>query len=280
MVKTFSLHTLGCRANQSDSEQLAEILVGAGFSQVPFGSPADCQIVNTCTVTREADRKSAQFVRRAERAGGTVVATGCGVAARGGLRGVGSAVLRRPLGPTRGYPDSSWGRGLPKRPQFGESFASKALSGSLEGPGRVRSVLHLCIVPLRPGASRSYPAQQLLEEVHRLQAAGLPGDCADGYPSFGMGKGDDGEGLTGLLRLFLDSTRGVRFRLGLVEPDLFLLGGPRPYARLSPQRLCPHLHLVIQHASDRILERMHRGYDLAHYDALVQEFLQRSPGLV
>ena len=78
---TFSIHTLGCRANQSDSERLAEILVGAGFNEVPFGQPATCQIVNSCTVTREADRKSAQMVRRAERLGGTVVATGCGVAA-------------------------------------------------------------------------------------------------------------------------------------------------------------------------------------------------------
>ena len=81
---TFAIHTLGCRANQAESERMREILASAGFSEVSFGQPADCQVVNTCTVTREADRKSRQMIRRALRLGPTVVATGCAVADRGG----------------------------------------------------------------------------------------------------------------------------------------------------------------------------------------------------
>ena len=68
MGLTFSIHTLGCRANQADSEQRAQILLSAGFEEVAFGQPADCQVVNTCTVTREADRKSAELEAALRRA--------------------------------------------------------------------------------------------------------------------------------------------------------------------------------------------------------------------
>ena len=64
---SFSIATLGCRANQADSDRLRAILSGAGFEEKPFGESVTCSVVNTCTVTAEADRKSRQLLRRALR---------------------------------------------------------------------------------------------------------------------------------------------------------------------------------------------------------------------
>ncbi|MFA5509065.1 MAG: tRNA (N(6)-L-threonylcarbamoyladenosine(37)-C(2))-methylthiotransferase MtaB, partial [Vulcanimicrobiota bacterium] len=99
MTRSFSIATLGCRANQADSERLRAILSAAGFEERPFGQPVDCAIVNTCTVTAEADRKSRQMLNRALRVlppGGQAVATGCAVAERGGLKALPRAALRLP----------------------------------------------------------------------------------------------------------------------------------------------------------------------------------------
>lgn len=275
MGLTFSIHTLGCRANQADSEQLAQILSSAGFEEVAFGQPADCQIVNTCTVTREADRKSAQMVRRATRLGEQVVVTGCGAAQKGGAwQRVPSSALRLP-------PD--------QREQILERIgAQHCPSGERLERGwlrrdRARALLRIqegcdqfctfCIVPYVRGRARSQTREWVLEQVQELGAQEV---VLSGIHLSAWGQ-ERSEDLSDLLEFLLSRTEGIRYRLSSVEPDLF----PRrifELMRLHPGRVCPHLHLVLQHASDSILERMHRGYNLAHYDALVQEFMALVPG--
>ncbi|CAN0395798.1 unnamed protein product, partial [Phaeothamnion confervicola] len=132
-----------------------------------------------------------------------------------------------------------------------------------------------CIVPYVRGRARSYPFARVLEEVRALQATGYQEIVLTGIhlSSYQVDEGD----LAGLLEFLIASTQDVRFRLSSVEPDLF----PRALFALManhPDRVCPYLHLVLQHASDSVLERMHRGYDLAHYDALVREFFDVVPG--
>ena len=250
--------------------------MGAGFQQVPFGTPADCQIVNTCTVTREADRKSAQFVRRAERTGGVVVATGCGVAARGGLKGVGASVLRLPPDQRDDILALLGAEDCPSALSLEKTLRHKRARALLRVQDGCDQFCTFCIVPYVRGRSRSLSAAQLLERVIKLQAEGFQEIVLTGIHLSAWGH-DFSQRLSDLLGFLLRSTSGVRFRLGSVEPDLF----PREVFHLMleyPERLCPHLHLVIQHASDRILEKMHRGYTLAHYDSLVTEFVESVPG--
>lgn len=275
---TYSIHTLGCRANQSDSERLAEILVGAGFSEVPFGQPATCQIVNSCTVTREADRKSAQMVRRAERLGGTVVATGCGVAARGGLKGGGS-VLRLP-------PDQR--DDILKLLGVESCPSSLALEGGLlSKQKRTRALLRIqdgcdqfctfCIVPYVRGRSRSHSIETVVEQAKQLTLQGFQEIVLTGIHLSAWGQDFEGElRLNHLLEELLKAIPDVQLRLGSVEPDLFPVE-VFDLMKAYPERLCPHLHLVIQHASDSILERMHRGYTLEHYRQLVDQFFGTVP---
>lgn len=280
MQPTFSICTLGCRANQADSEQLAAILVAGGLREVEFGQPADCQVVNTCTVTREADRKSAQMVRRAERLGEKVVVTGCGAAQRGGAwQRVSPTTLRLPpdrreeilsmLGATGCPPAENLERGLLKRDR------ARALLRIQDGCDQFCT---FCIVPYVRGRARSQTREWVRERVQELEASGHGEVVLSGIHLSAWGADLEGAPtLADLLQHLIEHTKDVRFRLSSVEPDVF----PRRVFDLMtthPARLCPHLHLVLQHASDAVLKRMHRNYTLAHYDALVQEFVQRVPG--
>ncbi|MBS2034413.1 MiaB/RimO family radical SAM methylthiotransferase [bacterium] len=271
-MPSFSIHTLGCRANQADSEQLAQILLGAGFQEVAFGQPADCQIVNTCTVTREADRKSAQMVRRAARLGEQVVVTGCGAAQKGGTwQRVPSTALRLPPDQRDQILEKIGARHCPSGERLERGWLrrdrARALLRIQEGCDQFCT---FCIVPYVRGRARSQTREWVLQNVLELGASEV---VLSGIHLSAWGR-ERGEDLADLVEYLLQETRDIRFRLSSVEPDLF---PERMFELMGDPRLCPHLHLVLQHASDRILERMHRGYDLAHYDGLVQK-LRQVPG--
>lgn len=277
-MPTFSIQTLGCRANQADSERLRQILAGAGFEEVTPGQPADCAVVNTCTVTREADRKSRQVIRRAQRQASTVVATGCAVAERGGLRSLPGAALRLPPERREGILELLGAAACPSSALVdGETrqLRTRALLKVQEGCDQFCS---FCIVPYVRGRSRSTPLPALVEQACRLEAQGYAEIVLTGIHLAVWGRDLPGEpDLADLLRDLLAATRGPRFRLSSIEPLRF----PRRVLDLMverPDRVCPHLHLALQHASDPILERMRRGYTIGEYDALVQEFVGRVDG--
>lgn len=275
--RRFSIATLGCRANQADSARLRSILLGAGFEERTFGEPVDCAVVNTCTVTVEADRKSRQLVSKALRVipdTGQVVATGCGVAQRGGLGKVSSAVLQLP-------PD--------QRESVLALLDVEACPGRETPPAvhrTTRALLKIqdgcdqfctfCIVPYVRGRSKSVPLEQVVAQAVTLEEQGYAELVLTGIHLSIWGHDLPGEpDLSHLARAILRATSGIRVRLASVEPDRFPLA---LVALMSEEpRLCPYLHLVLQHASDRVLERMHRGYTLATYSRIVDEFFERVP---
>lgn len=254
---------------------MAQILASAGFQEVAFGQPADCQIVNTCTVTREADRKSAQMVRRAARLGEQVVVTGCGAAQKGGAwQRVPSTALRLPPEQREQILERIGAQHCPSGEQLERTWLrrdrARALLRIQEGCDQFCT---FCIVPYVRGRARSQSREWVLQQVEQLAVQEV---VLSGIHLSAWG-GEFEQDLADLLEYLLENTHGVRYRLSSVEPDLF----PRRVFQIMqrhPDRVCPHLHLVLQHASDRVLQRMHRGYNLAHYDALVQEFVSTVPG--
>jgi threonylcarbamoyladenosine tRNA methylthiotransferase MtaB len=276
-VRHFSISTLGCRANQADSARLRAILLSAGLEERPAGEPVDCAIVNTCTVTVEADRKSRQLLTKALRVipeAGQVVATGCAVAGKGGLKQLPGAVLRLP-------------------PEQRESLLTllkvEACPGREADPAvhrTTRALLKIqdgcdqfctfCIVPYVRGRSQSVPIDEVVAQAVALEAQGYGEIVLTGIHLSIWGHDLPGNpDLSHLAAAILGATRSVRLRLASVEPDRF------PLALLDlmadQPRLCPYLHLVLQHASDRILEKMHRGYTLASYSRIVEEFFAKVP---
>lgn len=277
MSRRFSISTLGCRANQADSARMRSILLGAGFEERPFGDPVDCAIVNTCTVTVEADRKSRQLLTKALRVlpeAGQVVATGCAVASKGGLKQLPGAVLRLP--PDRREDllalldvEACPGREVP----VAVHRTTRALLKIQDGCDQFCT---FCIVPYVRGRSQSVPLAEVVARAVALEAQGYSEIVLTGIHLSIWGHDQPGNpDLSDLAAAILKATGSIRLRLASVEPDRFPLALLGLMARES--RLCPYLHLVLQHASDRILEKMHRGYDLATYQRIVEEFFANVP---
>lgn len=173
MTPTFSITTLGCRANQADSERLRAILESAGFEERPFGQQVDCAVVNTCTVTAEADRKSRQMLRRALRVipeGGQAVATGCAVAQRGGLKTLPGAALRLPPEKREEILSLLNVEACPGRePETAVSTKTRALLKIQDGCDQFCT---FCIVPYVRGRSKSVPAARVVEQAQEFEREG------------------------------------------------------------------------------------------------------------
>ena len=292
------LESLGCKLNQAEMEALADRLAGRGHLIASAVGEADAYVLNTCSVTHVADRKSRQALRAARRArpGARVVATGCyarrapeelrqlGVADAvvGSVEGdalidaiEGSAMLGPDGGAMLG-PDGG-----------GHVRTARPAASRTERRGRTRSLVKIqegcgdlctfCLVPHTRGPGRSRTPDDVLAEVSDRAARGhrevvLTGTKLGDY----AGNGDGPAGLPGLVRRILDQTRVERLRLSSVQPaDLT----PEFLSLWRNERLCPHLHLPLQSGSDAILRRMHRPYSRSDYERAVARAREAIPDL-
>ncbi|MFP4588982.1 MAG: tRNA (N(6)-L-threonylcarbamoyladenosine(37)-C(2))-methylthiotransferase MtaB [Candidatus Acetothermia bacterium] len=271
MIK-IAVYTLGCRANQYDSEVLKEKLSGR-YKLVSFDNRADIYIINTCTVTKSADRKSRKYIRRAARAGGLVVVTGCYPTFDASpileIKGVDAvfsnfqknkvdSIVERVLTGERGEIDVSGGWDLQKESISRDSKHTRAFLKVQDG---CNNRCAFCKVRFVRGPSRSKSIETVTEEAKRLGGNGykelvLTGiDLAD-YRT------EDG-GLVELL-LQLEKLRNLkRIRLSSINQN----GVTR---RLSSavkemEKICTHFHIPLQTGSDRLLERMNRGHNSQNY---------------
>lgn len=274
---SFSIVTLGCRANQADSERLRAILESAGFEEKPFGEPVDCAVVNTCTVTAEADRKSRQLLSKALRVlppEGKAIATGCAVAERGGLKTLPKAALRLPPDKKDTILQLLDVEQCPGRePVAVSSVKTRALLKIQDGCDQFCT---FCIVPYVRGRSKSVPVDTVVQQAKELESQGFQEVVLTGIHLSIYGHDLQGQpNLATLAEAIIDQTSHLQVRISSVEPDQFPLALVDLMAR--EPRVCPYLHLVLQHASDKILDRMHRGYDLAHYKKIVEAFFAQVP---
>ncbi len=279
-MATFSISTLGCRANQADSERISQLLRAAGMRELPAGERVDCAIVNTCSITAEADHKSRKMLNRRLRESSLVIATGCGITERGGLKDVPEGAIVVAPGQHDSLVSILRERGLDlgeAQPPDVRQHRTRALIRVQDGCDHFCSY---CIVPYVRGRLHSFAVDELVHQVQRLEREGYKEIVLTGIHLAKWGQEwEDKRSLADLLRAFLEVTQAVRFRLSSVEPIAF----PRELIALmreQPQRICPHLHLPLQHASDAILRRMRRDYTLAEFEELAQLFLREVPHAV
>lgn len=273
--------TLGCKVNQTESESIAAELLTPPGGCAP--EDAEVVVVNTCTVTGEADHKARKAVRHALALPQqpTVVVTGCLAALDAeALRALGErvvveadkdAVARRVREHLRAA--------TPPAPS-----EHAALAATAAHPARTRVQLKVedgcdafcayCIVPYARGVPRSVPAEHVVAEAERLAAAGASEIVLTGI---NIGRYDDrGLRLPGLIERVAAS--GVhRLRLSSIEPgdvdDALLAVAARTPA------FCAHLHVPLQAGSDAVLARMGRPYDTAGYAAAIARARDALPGL-
>ncbi len=261
--------TLGCKVNQSETDLLARQFAAAGYNCVDFGESADVYVVNTCTVTHVADRKSRQVLGQARRANpaALVVATGCYASIVGNqLSDERTLVVRnrdkdRLLSLVEGHLDHQ-PLDLPSVAD-GEKYLD--LSGGQE---RTRSMVKVqdgcdshctyCIIPRARGRSRSLPVERVLARVNALVREGHAEVVITGVDLGSYGEDDDDlPDLGGLLRRILAETKVQRLRVSSLEPGDFNVEWLRLWE--SP-RLCRHLHVPLQAGSETVLRRMERTY--------------------
>ena len=265
---TIALDTLGCKVNQAETELLCRQLREAGCRIVPPAEKADIYILNTCTVTHVADRKSRHWLRMAKRRNpqAYIVALGCyadrAVEELSGLGGV-DLVLGN--------------EGKPNLPQLLQSSGLLKSSHGIPcrvGPSRTRSFLKAqdgcnnfcsyCIVPIVRGREKSLPPRQVIEEARQRVAEGyqeivLTGTEIGRYLHQGLD-------LPGLLTALLAETGIRRLRLSSIQPQEVNSSLVQLW---RDRRLCRHFHISLQSGSDSVLRRMERRYTAEDYAGAV-----------
>ncbi|MCL5965808.1 MAG: radical SAM protein, partial [Deltaproteobacteria bacterium] len=287
MRRRITVLTVGCKANFADSAAIAGEAAACGFDIVASGAPADVIVVNSCAVTRRAERDSRAAVRRTRREnpGATVVLTGCFAQVSAGARdrfpevdhwiarGNGTALpalLRR---------ISGFGGPSGTRPT---QHTADLLLGHRRTFLKIQDGCDFrcayCIVPRARGASRSVPEDEVVGWAVACEADGAREIVLTGIHigAYGADRGERG-GLGRLLARLLGTTSRVRFRLSSLEPLeiddalIDLIAGT--------ERVCPHLHVPLQSGSDAVLARMRRPYRARRYAAIVERATSLIEGL-
>ena len=271
---TVAVKTLGCRVNQSDSDRLLRELTDRGFWPVPFGQPADVVIVNTCTVTHVADRKSRKAVTRSIRnsPGSLLAVTGCYASVEGEhlKKLFPNALIAAPSKQQELVDEISQVLGvstarLDEKPRlrFGEQNRIRPMVKVQEGCNHVCA---FCIVPRARGKSVSLAARDVIAEVVAFVAAGANEVVLSGVSLGSYRCPDTGIRLGGLISRAAAESGAARIRLSSVEPMDF---DDEIFALLAEGQLCPHLHLPLQSGSDRTLRGMRRKYTAADFTSIV-----------
>lgn len=278
MKKKAALHNLGCKVNAYEMEAMQQMLEEAGYETVPFAPGADVYIINTCTVTSIADRKSRQMLHKAKKMNprAVVVAVGCYVQASKEKLEADEAV------------DLVIGNNRKKDivkilEEYEKSRAEEFVidvnhTGEYENLSITRTAEHTrayikvqdgcnqfcsyCIIPYVRGRVRSRRPEDVADEVRRLAENGYREVVLTGIhlSSYGIDLG------TSLLELIkaVHETEGIeRIRLGSLEPRIITEEFARELASLP--KVCPHFHLSLQSGCDATLKRMNRRYTAEEY---------------
>ncbi len=282
-------YTLGCRVNQYETDAARELFIKAGFEIADSAEDADVCVVNTCTVTGEADRKSRQQLRRMARINPDtiVVAMGCMTEMAEAVIDADvvcgtkdkTLVVEKTLEYiSRKSGGESISRGvMHHRPEvtktdeyheFGTVLSPEGTRAFIKVEDGCNKFCTYCIIPFARGRVASRAEDAVLKEAQDLASRGYSEVIVSGIHvcSYGKDRGEDSLALVRLLKK-IDAIEGIsRIRLGSLEPmsltDDFIEG------LKGVTKLCPHFHLSLQSGCDKILKKMNRDYTS-------DEFLER-----
>ena len=279
--KKAALHNLGCKVNAYETEAMQQMLESAGYEIVPFGEAADVYVVNTCSVTNMADRKSRQMLHRAKKCNpnAIVVAAGCYVqtkeaeALSDGMVDIviGNNKKHELLDRIRAYETDHDNRENVadinhEKQDYEELYLERTAEHTrafIKVQDGCNQFCTYCIIPFARGRVRSRKAEDVLEEVKRLSGHGFKEVVLTGIhlSSYGI---DTGDSLLHLIEL-VHSVDGIeRIRLGSLEPRIVTEDFARALSEMP--KICPHFHLSLQSGCDATLQRMNRRYTTEEYE--------------
>ena len=273
-----AFHNLGCKVNAYETEAMQQLLEKAGYEIVPFAPGADVYVINTCTVTNMADRKSRQMLHKAKKMNphAIVVAAGCYVQAAGTELEEDSAIdiiignnRKKDLVSILEHYERSAVQESLIDINHTKEYEKLSLEKTVE---HTRAYLKVqdgcnqfcsyCIIPYARGRVRSRRKEEVVEEVKTLAGNGCKEVVLTGIhlSSYGI---DHGSTLQELI-LAVHEVAGVeRIRLGSLEPGIITEDFVKTLSALP--KFCPHFHLSLQSGCDATLKRMNRRYTSGEY---------------
>jgi threonylcarbamoyladenosine tRNA methylthiotransferase MtaB len=292
-MEKFRFVTLGCKVNQYETQAMRESLEERGLQEGRKG-PCDVVVVNTCTVTEEADRENRYWIRRLRREnpGAKIVVTGCWVERNRDeverlsevdlvLSNQEKPNLSERLFPGCGTPETQDGATLPLRTK--REFSPLRIS-AFQGHARAfikiqdgcNHACSFCKVVLVRGRSRSRPSGEIVEEARRLGEAGYREVVLAGIQLGAYGADlRPAENLVSVLEALNEVPVIERIRLSSIEPTD--VTGDLIQAMKRLPKVCPQLHIPLQSGDDEILKRMNRRYGRAFYLNLITRLREAVP---
>ena len=293
-MKKAALHNLGCKVNEYETEAMQKLLEEDGYEIVPFHEKADVYVINTCTVTNIADRKSRQMLHRARKLNpeAVIVAAGCYVQAQEEagqeIEGIDILIgnnqkknLIDLLHAYEQHEDAKAVIDINHTGEFEELYVDSAgehTRAYIKIQDGCNQFCTYCIIPYVRGRIRSRQPEEIVKEVERLADAGyqevvLTGIHASSYgmdfvnPKMDLGSWVNMEGekkdLLYLIRQ-IHKVEGIRrIRLSSIEPRIITENFAKELSELP--KVCPHFHLSMQSGCDATLKRMNRHYTSGEY---------------
>ena len=283
MKKKAALHNLGCKVNAYEVEAMQQLLEKAGYEIVTFEPGADVYLINTCTVTNIADRKSRQMLHKAKKMNpdAIVVATGCYVQTDEGKLDKDEAVdlilgnnQKKQIVEVleeyeRQHKKQKHVIKINQTKEYEEleiSHTAEHVRAYIKVQDGCNQFCTYCIIPYARGRVRSRKISQVIEEVQTLAARGYKEVVLTGIhlSSYGLDfPEEERETLLSLIKAVHEVQGIQRIRLGSLEPRIITEEFARTISALP--KMCPHFHLSLQSGCDATLERMNRRYTSTEY---------------
>ena len=282
MNRTVAIHSLGCKVNSYEAESMEQLLKQAGYTIVPFDEnvTADIYIINTCSVTNIADRKSRQMLHKSKKINpdAIVVAAGCYVNADTKKAAEDNAVdivlgnnckINIVEALENYYKDKNNSEMVVdfKEKQEYEELKLDEVSTHTRAYIKIQDGCNqfcsYCIIPYTRGRIRSRDIDEIEEEVTKLVSKGFKEVVLTGIhlTSYGV---DNNKGSLLEVIMRLDKIDGLqRIRLGSLEPRVITEEFAKTLS--SSKKICPHFHLSLQSGCDTVLKRMNRKYTTQEY---------------
>ena len=287
--KTIAFHTLGCKTNYSETSSISREIIKSGFEKVGYNELADIYVLNTCSVTENANKDARKFVRKAKRnnPNATIVVIGCYAQLKpdeiGEIDGVdmvlGAKEKFNLINHLDGLELNKGTKILNSKIEYVSNFKSSYSLGE-----RTRSYLKVqdgcnyscsfCTIPLARGKSRNDTIQNTIQVAKKIATTEVKEIVLTGINIGDYGNGSD-ESFSDLIKE-MDSLIGIdRIRISSIEPNL--LSNEIIELSASSKKLMPHFHIPLQSGSDNILKAMRRRYDTNLYSDLITNIKVKIP---
>ena len=287
MKKRVAFYTLGCKANQYDTEVMKEKIKEAdGLEPVTFDEDHDVSIINTCSVTNSADRKSRKYIRRAARKGKTVLVTGCyvtldsdtiseisgvdGIIPNSQKTEIIDILKRAESNDAVTFPQDPVNWDIDRQAISQDSNHTRAFLKVQDG---CSNRCTFCKVHFLRGPARSKSPSRVVEETRTLGKRGFEEVVLTGINMAEYGEND--RGLALLIRKLAEVEEISRIRLSSINPEGITEELLEAFE--GTDKTCPYFHIPLQSGSNRILDRMNRGYTREYYLDRVNLIKQKLP---